>query len=656
MSALMSSGIVDSSAPIDSPSVAVPTELPTPTLSGEEEAHSECFGMDTSMKPLPQPHGFPLPKSSGILFPAPGVVNGYGTPHPLGVNAVNAWPNPWRAMPNPRAPGPPPSAALSCPHCGNVYAGDSRFCRKCGKPRAMGAAKLGLVPGQIALAPPQTGLRLSKSTGHLQKEMTQHVVSRQASGAGVVTRQASGPTTACCVQRPMPLVREVVELATSAAAPSVVTSPLAERRRKRTAKHFAKPMVQWKESIREVPATTVREQLQEVPLKNLVEVVKEVPRPELQRIERTVEVPTIQLQELELREVVRQVPKVEVKYVEKKVPKQVIQYVERTVEVPQVIYEEVIVEVPEVEVKELVRQVPVPVVQYIEKPIPKRSLRAVEKVVHVPQVLHEEQVVEVPQAMGLLASFNWKFEGLMGMVEVCVQVPKAHYTEVPKEFPKVVLEPREVAVEVPVLVREERPVEVPQVQAVQLVRQRLCPTSQTVDKPVPFIQTQVKEKQVQVPVLLQEEAITEVPQQQVVEIKREDLQPIAEEVVKKVPRYEVTYVEKVVEVQSQDAAGTVPTMMPLPTEPAPTATIPTRTRESREEPQKSHGEEPTDLPIFAERLTAAAKKAKVSQTRPEVEDAPKSPTEMPQFESERRPVKDSAFRLPSPTESRMKVI
>ena len=49
------------------------------------------------------------------------------------------------------------------------------------------------------------------------------------------------------------------------------------------------------------------------------------------------------------------------------------------------------------------------------KPIPKRSLRAVEKVVHVPQVLHEEQVVEVPQAMGLLASFNWKFEGLMGM-------------------------------------------------------------------------------------------------------------------------------------------------------------------------------------------------------------------------------------------------
>ena len=51
--------------------------------------------------------------------------------------------------------------------------------------------------------------------------------------------------------------------------------------RKRTAKHFAKPMVQWKESIREVPATTVREQLQEVPLKNLVEVVKEVPRPDL---------------------------------------------------------------------------------------------------------------------------------------------------------------------------------------------------------------------------------------------------------------------------------------------------------------------------------------------------------------------------------------
>ena len=49
--------------------------------------------------------------------------------------------------------------------------------------------------------------------------------------------------------------------------------------RKRSAKHFAKPMVQWKESIREVPQITVREQIQEVPQPRAVEVLKEVPKP-----------------------------------------------------------------------------------------------------------------------------------------------------------------------------------------------------------------------------------------------------------------------------------------------------------------------------------------------------------------------------------------
>ena len=47
------------------------------------------------------------------------------------------------------------------------------------------------------------------------------------------------------------------------------------------AKHFAKPLVQWKESIREVPQVTVKEQLQEVPQPRTVEVVREVPKPEL---------------------------------------------------------------------------------------------------------------------------------------------------------------------------------------------------------------------------------------------------------------------------------------------------------------------------------------------------------------------------------------
>lgn len=44
-------------------------------------------------------------------------------------------------QPCPRDPWLLPLAqAFSCPHCGNVYAEDSLFCRKCGKPRAAQAA------------------------------------------------------------------------------------------------------------------------------------------------------------------------------------------------------------------------------------------------------------------------------------------------------------------------------------------------------------------------------------------------------------------------------------------------------------------------------------------------------------------------------------
>ncbi|CAL1164156.1 unnamed protein product, partial [Cladocopium goreaui] len=55
-SALMSSGLVDSSAPIDSPSVAVPTELPTPTSPlGEAtvEATVEATINVPTLMPLP---------------------------------------------------------------------------------------------------------------------------------------------------------------------------------------------------------------------------------------------------------------------------------------------------------------------------------------------------------------------------------------------------------------------------------------------------------------------------------------------------------------------------------------------------------------------------------------------------------------------------
>ncbi|CAJ1377172.1 unnamed protein product [Effrenium voratum] len=94
------------------------------------------------------------------------------------------------------------------------------------------------------------------------------------------------------------------------------------------------------------------------------------------------------------------------------------------------------------------------------------------------------------------------------------------------------------------------------------------------------------------------------------------------------------------------------TMLPLPTESLPTqptATFPTIQIHTREEP--------TDLPIFAARLTAATARAQVSDLPPRGPRV-KSPTEMPvpsDLQSPRKPpvsavFPDSAERMPSPTE------
>ncbi|CAE7945461.1 unnamed protein product [Symbiodinium sp. KB8] len=585
-------------------------------------------------------------------------------------------------LPKAAAPGVGPA----CPFCGNIYAQDARFCRKCGQPRAEVKPSVPPVPGFLASSCGQgfqagqreVGLRRFPSAPNVQARGLSFTPSPVSAAAGSnwreqVVREASAPApqaSACPFLGAMlplpavPQVKEIVEVASTAATtqpedsmkqfqvvirekpvsqqvekvvevpqvsvsdstievpvslvqekvvevpevqyvellkqvpkvqyqerllqveklvaegrtlevevpvevqqerlvevsqaqPLEICREVAKVQRQSLAKHFAKPVVQWKESLREVPQTTIREQIQEVPTARIVELLREVPKPEIQKVEKPVEVPSIQLTErivevpsvelretasevaarVEVREVVRQVPKVEVQFVEKKIPKPVIQYVEKTVEVPHVVYEERIVEVPEIEVKELIRQVPVPVIQYVEKRVPKCSVRLLEKLQEVPQAFQEERAVEVQQAVG---------------VDLEVHVPKVSYTEVEKEVAAVTLQPREKVVEVPVILREERLVEVPKVQAVPVVTQHLRPAVEFVEKPVAVAEISLEERQVQAkPTVLIEEELLEIPQQQLVEVTRQELQPVLEEVVKEVPKYRVEYLEKVVEVQSQ---------------------------------------------------------------------------------------------------------
>ena len=141
-------------------------------------------------------------------------------------------------------PGPPGmiSQARSCPHCGNIYADDSHFCRKCGKPRASNFSGFSVqgqshqvMPGQIALGRPVSAGLLGSSQHVVARQTStpspQQVASCQVSGAStMVARQLSAPSAV--TQRPMPLVREVAEVSTSVPVAQVASSPLSEGTRR----------------------------------------------------------------------------------------------------------------------------------------------------------------------------------------------------------------------------------------------------------------------------------------------------------------------------------------------------------------------------------------------------------------------------------------
>merc|ERR1712232_708708 len=92
---------------------------------------------------------------------------------------------------------------------------------------------------------------------------------------------------------------------------------------------------------------------------------------------------------------------------------------------------------------------------------------------------------------------------------------------VEKTVPKIEYQIRESVVEVPIVVREERIIEVPQVEIVEVLKQVEVPITQTVDKQCLNTVTSFFEKTVEIPHLLTEEEAVEVPQVSIVEATTE---------------------------------------------------------------------------------------------------------------------------------------
>jgi len=106
-------------------------------------------------------------------------------------------------------------------------------------------------------------------------------------------------------------------------------------------------------------------------------------------------------------------------------------------------------------------------------------------------------------------------------------------------------------VEVPCLLEQERPVQVQEIQMVDVVTQVAKPYTEFIDKSIPRIETQAAEKVVEVPQTLKQELIVEVPQVQVAEAIREVAEPAVQQSSKTIPKVQMEYIERVVKVESR---------------------------------------------------------------------------------------------------------
>jgi len=105
--------------------------------------------------------------------------------------------------------------------------------------------------------------------------------------------------------------------------------------------------------------------------------------------------------------------------------------------------------------------------------------------------------------------------------------------------------------EVPIVLRQERPFEVEQVQYVDAVKQVLRMEVQTVDKVVPKMMTEAVEKIVEVaqqPLI--EEVPVPVPQVTTVEALREEAVEHVQQAVREVPKVNMEYRERHIEMRS----------------------------------------------------------------------------------------------------------
>merc|ERR1711953_1474887 len=113
----------------------------------------------------------------------------------------------------------------------------------------------------------------------------------------------------------------------------------------------------------------------------------------------------------------------------------------------------------------------------------------------------------------------------MGKVELTRQVVRPFWQAVPRKVRKVDVEKKQRLVEFPVVLKEERPVDVPMTKSVSATQQVTCPIFEHRDKPVPKYTTQV------VPRMLVQERIVEIPHVQEVELRKEVSKPTIIEVV-----------------------------------------------------------------------------------------------------------------------------
>jgi hypothetical protein len=113
------------------------------------------------------------------------------------------------------------------------------------------------------------------------------------------------------------------------------------------------------------------------------------------------------------------------------------------------------------------------------------------------------------------------------------------------------IQPNEIIEEVPMVIQQERLVEVPQIRTVEVTTEVMAPYAQIIEKPFPKIDVQAVERICEVPHIVKKEIAVKQPRLQVVEVIREVPQEHVHQVVKQIPKVELEYCERVVQVPDE---------------------------------------------------------------------------------------------------------